>query len=254
MGQLERYGLYVLCVVIFLILGVALWGGDPSLNGPVVNAPSVTRDLNASQPEGRTPSALTAEAPPAVAPAEHDDAVSRLRRQFGSSSEADRPAHAADAGSLQAEPLAGVGNAGGPAPESARGPASPAAATVDYVVKKGDTLEEIAEAHFGKGKGWAWQEIVKVNSGLRPTKMKVGDTIKLPPPSVLDKGKSDAAPATADEYVIKSGDNLESIALAKLGKRSLWRDIEAANPGLNAARLRPGARIKIPTTAGDTKH
>ncbi len=29
MGQLERYGLYVLCLVIFLILGVAIWGGDP---------------------------------------------------------------------------------------------------------------------------------------------------------------------------------------------------------------------------------
>ena len=26
MGQLERYGLYVLCLVIFLILGVAMWG------------------------------------------------------------------------------------------------------------------------------------------------------------------------------------------------------------------------------------
>src|SRR5262249_18440166 len=30
MGQLEKYGLYVLCLVIFLILGVAIWGGDPA--------------------------------------------------------------------------------------------------------------------------------------------------------------------------------------------------------------------------------
>jgi LysM repeat protein len=29
MGQLERYGLYVLCLVIFLILGVAIWGTGP---------------------------------------------------------------------------------------------------------------------------------------------------------------------------------------------------------------------------------
>src|SRR5262245_54283598 len=27
MGQLEKYGLYVLCLVIFLILGVTIWGG-----------------------------------------------------------------------------------------------------------------------------------------------------------------------------------------------------------------------------------
>ena len=25
MGQLEKYGLYVMCLVIFLILGVSLW-------------------------------------------------------------------------------------------------------------------------------------------------------------------------------------------------------------------------------------
>ena len=30
MGQLEKYGLYVLCLVIFLILGVAMWGDPPS--------------------------------------------------------------------------------------------------------------------------------------------------------------------------------------------------------------------------------
>ncbi len=28
MGQLERYGLYVLCLVIFLILGIAIWGDN----------------------------------------------------------------------------------------------------------------------------------------------------------------------------------------------------------------------------------
>ena len=33
MGQLERYGLYVLCLVIFLILGVAVWG-EPSARKP----------------------------------------------------------------------------------------------------------------------------------------------------------------------------------------------------------------------------
>ena len=34
MGQLERYGLYVLVVVIFLILGVAIWGEDPGVSRP----------------------------------------------------------------------------------------------------------------------------------------------------------------------------------------------------------------------------
>ena len=33
MGQLEKYGLYVLCLVIFLILGVTIWG-DPAGQPP----------------------------------------------------------------------------------------------------------------------------------------------------------------------------------------------------------------------------
>ena len=32
MGQLEKYGLYVMCLVIFLILGVTLWGEPANAN------------------------------------------------------------------------------------------------------------------------------------------------------------------------------------------------------------------------------
>ena len=38
MGQLEKYGLYVLCLVIFLILGVAIWGEPVSAQGRAITS------------------------------------------------------------------------------------------------------------------------------------------------------------------------------------------------------------------------
>jgi len=246
MGQLERYGLYVLCVVIFLILGVALWGGDPVPPSTVVPA-AMSRDLNATPGDGHgvADPAPPANTPPAnPAPRAEEDAVAKLRRAFGTASETDKAARNND-NAPPLDSLAGVA----PVPPAGTGRderQAPAATTTEYVVKRGDTLEEIAEAHFGKGKKSAWQEIVKANPGLVPTKMQVGDKLRLPAKAVLDKGKEAPAPVAADEYVIKSGDNLESIALATLGKRTRWREIEAANPGIVASQLQPGARIKIP--------
>jgi nucleoid-associated protein YgaU len=243
MGQLERYGLYVLCVVIFLILGVALWGGDPALAGPQDTlAHKVASEL-------RSPAPATASPPPASADnkakdAASDDTVARLRRAFGTSTEKEQPKHEP----VAMEPLAGVAAAPSDAGKATPPAANPAMGMTEYTVKKNDNLEAIALAHFGKKS--AWPEIVKVNPGLTPTRMMTGDKIKLPPKSVL--ATPAPAPVLADEYEIRRDDNLESIALRKLGKRNLWRDIVAANPGLDPARLRPGTRIKIPAVAKAT--
>ncbi len=239
MGQLERYGLYVLCVVIFLILGVALWGGDPAVAANKESvASALARDLRSSTPLKTAPAAG-----PEVkdSAALKDDAVSRLRRAFATSSENDpaKPGPAAN------EPLAGVTTA--PRLDAGKGtvPLVAPATTTEYVVKKGDNLEAIALQFLGKRS--AWHDIVKANPGLTPTKMMTGDRIKLP-------SKTTAAPvapahAQANEYEIRKDDNLEGIALSKLGKRSLWREIVAVNPGLNPSRLQPGTKIKLPAVA-----
>ena len=51
MGQLERYGIYVLSLIIFLILGIAIWGDDPGAGEPThgVNGP---RPLNTTSGTG----------------------------------------------------------------------------------------------------------------------------------------------------------------------------------------------------------
>lgn len=47
-----------------------------------------------------------------------------------------------------------------------------------YTVVKGDTLFSIAKTNLGNGN--RWPEIVKLNPGLKPETLKVGQTIKLP--------------------------------------------------------------------------
>ena len=53
-------------------------------------------------------------------------------------------------------------------------------------------------------------------------------------------------PAAGTTYTIKKKDTLWSIAVAYLGDGQRWRDILAANPGLNEKKLAIGQTIKLP--------
>ncbi|GEM_PF-6500875 len=83
-----------------------------------------------------------------------------------------------------------------------------------------------------------------VPSGLEPLpgeKGPVAEAVESP----------DAGPATPQEYVVKSGDRGETIAKQVygrkfFGKQSAWELIAAANPGVNANRLKIGMRLVIP--------
>ena len=50
----------------------------------------------------------------------------------------------------------------------------------------------------------------------------------------------------ARSYVIRQGDTLEAIARAQLGDGQKWRQIAAANPGVNPNNLKIGQTISIP--------
>jgi nucleoid-associated protein YgaU len=52
-----------------------------------------------------------------------------------------------------------------------------------YTVQKGDTLWEIAEKHYGKGKGAKYTEIVKANSPpvKDPDLIQPGWVLRIPP-------------------------------------------------------------------------
>lgn len=81
-----------------------------------------------------------------------------------------------------------AGDASGSA--TASGSASGSAVAGDsYVIKSGDTLERIAQRTLGDGS--KWRDIAKLNPGLDPTRLMVGQKITLP------QGAQQAAPAPA---------------------------------------------------------
>ena len=68
-----------------------------------------------------------------------------------------------------------------PASPQAASPAaspSPAGASRQYKVQKGDTLFRIAKTHYGDGN--RWQQIASANAGLTPATLKAGSTIVVP--------------------------------------------------------------------------
>jgi LysM repeat protein len=56
-----------------------------------------------------------------------------------------------------------------------------------------------------------------------------------------------APAATPAVYKVQKGDTLASIAKAKLGKESLWTEIQRLNPAVKASTLKPDQVLKLPT-------
>jgi LysM repeat protein len=137
----------------------------------------------------------------------------------------------------------------------------PVVATTAYKVASGDTISGIATRY-----GLRWQDVVAVNPGITPNKIRVGQTIQLPGQVDLSKhvvapkkaagpkvsapktsapktAKAPAGPGTA--YVVKSGDQLGSIA-HRHGVKS--DAIRKAN-GLTSDKLTIGQKLTIPGAA-----
>ena len=58
-------------------------------------------------------------------------------------------------------------------------PTPPAPATIQYVIQPKDTLWSLSKHFLGDGK--RWREIMLANPGLDPNKLRVGQTITIPP-------------------------------------------------------------------------
>jgi nucleoid-associated protein YgaU len=115
-----------------------------------------------------------------------------------------------------------------------------------HVVSKGETLGDISKQYFGTTT--KWKAIVEANPGVRPENLKVGQSLVIPEgvASVSTSGGSSAPAAGGNTYTVKSGDTLESIAASTLGKKSAWKQIVEANPGLKPTSLRVGQQLAIP--------
>jgi len=146
--------------------------------------------------------------------------------------------------------------------------ASPVGPTVEYVVQKGDSLASIAQKNLGSSSRWT--EIQSMNGGIQPKALRVGTKLKLPTAttakSTIEKSapkaeasspakhsapSSESASHPGTVYVVKAGETLRSIAEKKLGSADRWKDIVAANPGLDPHKIAVGKTLKLP--AGETR-
>ena len=124
----------------------------------------------------------------------------------------------------------------------------------EHTIVKGEILATIAKKYKV-----GWKSIVDANPGLDPTRLKIGQKIKIPPPKAgsagvaASGGNGDNAGAasisTSDKsYTVRSGDNLMKIAS---GHGVSVKALRSAN-GLKTDRITVGQKLKIPAKASAT--
>lgn len=148
----------------------------------------------------------------------------------------------------------GTGSTAGTEPLYQVKPVTPpaAAASSEYTVKSGDTLEGIARTQLGDGQ--KWKSIVEMNPGLDPKSLKVGQKIKMPAGGTASAKEASApaggaASSSTNTYTVQKGDTLVAIARKFYGGDSDWKRILDANSSVlkgDAAALRPGMKLTIP--------
>jgi LysM repeat protein len=261
MGQLEKYGLYVLCLVIFLILGVTIWGEPASAlkkegrESVAIRANALGIDANGGAAAARVRTATLARIgalPSGPANANRllvnagnaggDQGLmdSWLRPGARPPQPGKTPAAPAGAGKPAAGPTSG-GPAGG---EKVTTPVKPKrAATRTYKVRKGDTLGAIAQKQLGSTSYVG--AIEKLNPGLDVDRLSIGKMIVLP-----GSAASSSAPASLSgsyrTYTISKGDSFERIARIELGSARRVSEVMRLNPNVDPRRLRLGKKIKLP--------
>ena len=128
-----------------------------------------------------------------------------------------------------------------------------------YVVESGDTLGDISFQTLGTSK--RWREIQALNGNVDPASLHVGQELRLPAGGVVPTARSTEKAAKAvhvvngggaprssqgRRYTVKPGDVLSTIAQRELGSARRWREIVAANPGLQPESLLIGSVLALP--------
>ena len=124
-------------------------------------------------------------------------------------------------------------------------PAPPTVGTAkEYTIVKGDYFEKIAKAN-----GVTSAAIEKANPGVDSKKLKLGQKIQIPAPTLKAAATSaapDAAPAEGGAvYAVKSGDTLTKIAAAN---GTTVKALRAASD-LKTDKLKVGQKLKLPGKA-----
>ena len=251
MGQLEKYGLYVMCLVIFLILGVTLWG-EPANATRTAGREQAAMHAGASGPQDAAfqrspsrPSSLdTLLGPPKKQPKRYEpgaDVPEQDRSQQGNQKLEDM------LGQSKPEPVTKREVSTKPVAEP-----RPTLSTKrpTYKVKKGDVLSMIAQKQCGSFR--MQQKIIDLNPELdSPDDIRIGQKLVLPSPAELDVApRQSANEAVASKayrtYRIRKGDTYAAIASRMLGSSSRQGELIQMNADKPPRLLQPGDRIRLP--------
>ena len=123
-----------------------------------------------------------------------------------------------------------------------------------HVVVAGETLSAIAEAEYGNRN--AYDVIEKANPGIDAGKLKIGQSLVIPPhdkaTTATPAGASKAAGASVDatkQYIVKFGDSLHKISSNLYGTSGEWQAIYDANKaqiGESPANIKVGMTLTLP--------
>ncbi|MEC7724173.1 MAG: LysM domain-containing protein [Planctomycetota bacterium] len=243
MGQLEKYGLYVMCLVIFLILGVTLWGEPASAQRAAAGVAAINADDGPARAD--------------VEEASFSPRTSSLDKLLGPDERPSRaPTRASELSSLLADPPATppapvVEPAPAPKVDPAPAPKpAPVAKRVRYTVKRGDSLSLIAQKQCGtvkmKGKILALNPKIKDENDIREGQeliLPVGDGAGAVGAKSANKVVASGA---YRDHKVRKGENMESIARKMLGSTARWKEIRKMNPNVDPHRMRIGSTLKIP--------
>ncbi len=116
-----------------------------------------------------------------------------------------------------------------------------------YTVQDGDTMSSIATRWFGDEQ--KWHLIAKANPLVDPSRLRIGQTLRIPPRGTHREPAAPVSDGKAETYTVRSGDTLSTIAEEVYGKADLWTHVYAANRdriGSNPDRLVVGMELELP--------
>lgn len=270
MGQLEKYGLYVLVIVIVMILGVALMGEPGTESRSDLKLADIKVDGDGDRDSRRTPAATERD---------EEKPSERLLPVFGDFQDGDAlftdasgpaqpktpdpkvdPATPAvtippsrDLGGAELDgnrPVKGDPRALEETGKLAVSPPPASSAVRKHKIVAGDTPSSLAEQYLGSAR--YVQQILDANPGIDPRRIQLGTELVIPAATRKEaalrkeSGESAPLPQGARKHLIVPGDTLASLAIEYLGAEREWRKIADANPGLDPARLPLNREIVIP--------
>jgi LysM repeat protein len=115
-----------------------------------------------------------------------------------------------------------------------------AGALTEHKIAKGESFSTLAAKY-----GVSLKAIVDANPNLVPTKLQIGDVVKIPAKTAAPVANSTTVTDAADTYTVKSGDVLSTIA-SKHG--TTVKELQRLN-NLTTTQIKVGQKLKLPPKA-----